>query len=315
MTVTTGGKAEEIVKAEEPSAEFRSLWTDLRGVSFEQGFLDVGGRRIRYLRSGSKGAPKLMMLPGTGGHAETFVANLGPLGQHFECWAIDVPGSGYSDKTGDYFDAIHTAHFVKAMADSLGFSSMSVMGCSMGSWVALQLTHLYPELVKRLILISPAGGPMPEEGDPWFGLWHMDDIAGDAGRARLESAKKPTWEVSEKVLRALTPDPRRLPDDMIASRFDVNRQPGAADVVEKVNWWFDKNQRIANTLTRDDLRKINKPVLGVTEINDQNLKMIRAMFEEMPNGHLVRMEGVGHWPHYEAPKRFNEIALQFLTGR
>src|SRR5438034_3551418 len=81
-----GSVAKEVVRAEEPGTEFRSIWTDLRHVPFQQGWLDVKGCRIRYLRSGPSEAPKVIMLAGTGGHAETFVANLGALGKQYDCW-------------------------------------------------------------------------------------------------------------------------------------------------------------------------------------------------------------------------------------
>ena len=35
-------------------AEFESIWSDLQGVSFSQGYLDVGGVRTRYLQAGDR---------------------------------------------------------------------------------------------------------------------------------------------------------------------------------------------------------------------------------------------------------------------
>lgn len=48
--------------ANQPNQAYRSLWGDLRGASFAQGYLNAGGIRSRYLRSGSKGAPLLIRL-------------------------------------------------------------------------------------------------------------------------------------------------------------------------------------------------------------------------------------------------------------
>ena len=157
---------EEVITADEPSDEFRSIWTDLRGVAFQQGWLDVNGVNIRYLRSGDPGAPKVVMLAGTGGHAETFAANLGPLGQQFDCWAIDIPGCGYSDKPDRSYDAINTAGFVKDLAETIGAAQIDIIGVSVGSWSALQAARLYPDLVRKLILLSPAGGRSPTRRTP-----------------------------------------------------------------------------------------------------------------------------------------------------
>ncbi|WP_394328695.1 alpha/beta fold hydrolase, partial [Mycobacterium avium] len=54
-------------------AEFESIWSDLQGVAFEQGYLDAGGIRTRYLRAGDPGKPVLVLLHGSGGHAEAYV--------------------------------------------------------------------------------------------------------------------------------------------------------------------------------------------------------------------------------------------------
>ena len=306
---------EETIRADEPSGEFKSIWTDLRGVSFSQGWLDVKGTRIRYLRSGDSSAPKVVMLPGTGGHAETYVPNIGPLGQAFDVWAIDVPGSGYSDKTATSFDARHHAAFLKDFAEVVGADKLNLVGCSVGAWTALRTAVDYPALVDRVILCSPAGGPVPNEEDPWYAFWMNPMPAIAEGQAvRHANAREPTWEASASILRSLMPDPRRLPDDMIAARLDVNRQPGAAEVVLKVNWWLDPEVRAANAFTREELRKVRQPVLGVCEAEDKLLPLNRAMFACMPNSRLVRVEGVGHWPHYEAPAQFNPLAMAFLTA-
>ena len=51
-------------------AEFESIWSDLQGVAFSQGYLDAGGVRTRYLRAGDPGKPVLVLLHGSCGHAD-----------------------------------------------------------------------------------------------------------------------------------------------------------------------------------------------------------------------------------------------------
>jgi 2-hydroxy-6-oxonona-2,4-dienedioate hydrolase len=312
-TSATEALHEETIHAEEPSGEYRSNWTDLRGVAFSQGWLDVRGVRIRYLRSGDAEAPTVVMLPGTGGHAETFVANLGPLGEAFQCFAIDVPGTGYSDKPDALYDAITHADFLQDFAATIRVTRIHLVGCSVGSWTSLRCAIAHPELVERLILVSPAGGPLPEPDDPWYDAW-MAPPAMPEMEDRRKIAKEPTWERSEAILRALIPDRRRLTDDIIAARLDVNRQAGAAQAAERVNWWTDHELRIRNSFTREELRSVRQPVLGVCEVNDRLLPMTQAMFRCLSNGRLVRVDGVGHWPHYEAPHQFNDLALEFLRA-
>jgi 2-hydroxy-6-oxonona-2,4-dienedioate hydrolase len=58
------------------SPVFESVWSDLQGVPFSQGYLDAGGVRTRYLHAGDTSKPTLVLLHGSGGHAEAYVRNL-----------------------------------------------------------------------------------------------------------------------------------------------------------------------------------------------------------------------------------------------
>src|SRR5258708_19896067 len=81
-------------------SEFESVWSDLQGVAFEQGYLIAGGVRTRYLRAGDPGKPVLMLLHGSGGHAEAYVRNLAAHAEHFWTWPIDMLAHGYTDNPG-----------------------------------------------------------------------------------------------------------------------------------------------------------------------------------------------------------------------
>ena len=83
-----------------PLLEFESVWSDLQGVAFSQGYLDAGGVRTRYLHAGDRGKPALVLLHGSGGHAEAYVRNLEAHAEHFSTWSIDMLGHGYTDKPG-----------------------------------------------------------------------------------------------------------------------------------------------------------------------------------------------------------------------
>ncbi len=63
-------------------APYRSVWTDLQGVSFSQAYVRVGDVDTRYLHAGSPDGAALIFLHGTGGHAEAYVRNLAAHGEH-----------------------------------------------------------------------------------------------------------------------------------------------------------------------------------------------------------------------------------------
>ena len=75
-----------------------SFWADLRGGAFEQGYLQAGDVRTRYLHAGNASLPPLLLLHGVGGHAETYTRNLIEHAEHFDTYSIDMVGHGYSSK-------------------------------------------------------------------------------------------------------------------------------------------------------------------------------------------------------------------------
>ena len=71
-----------------------TFWLEMLGG--EVRYYDAGGVRTRCLEAGS--GPALVLLHGTGGHAESWIRNVLPLGAHFRVYAIDMVGHGFSDK-------------------------------------------------------------------------------------------------------------------------------------------------------------------------------------------------------------------------
>ena len=43
--------------------EYESVWSDLQGVAFSQGYLDAGGVRTRYLHAGDPATPTSPGIP------------------------------------------------------------------------------------------------------------------------------------------------------------------------------------------------------------------------------------------------------------
>src|SRR3984957_20811339 len=117
---------------EEPVAEHESVGSDLQGVPFVQGYLDAGGVRTRYLRAGDSANPVLIMLHGSGGHAEAYVRNLEAHAEHFSTWSIDMLGHGYTDKPGHPLEVHHYIEHLLAFLDEIGVERAHLSGESLG---------------------------------------------------------------------------------------------------------------------------------------------------------------------------------------
>ena len=117
-----------------------TFWLEMLGG--EVRYYDAAGVRTRALEAG-RGAP-LLLLHGTGGHAESWIRNVLPLGADFHVYAVDMVGHGFTHKPLlDYTPRDYAAHLV-AFMDAAGIARAHVTGESLGGWVALWLASTIP---------------------------------------------------------------------------------------------------------------------------------------------------------------------------
>jgi 2-hydroxy-6-oxonona-2,4-dienedioate hydrolase len=144
-----------VTKPRRPKHE--SIWADLTAVPFSQGYIEAGEIHTRYLSSGTPDLPLLILLHGTGGHAEAYSRNLAAHGRHFWTVAIDFVGHGWSAKPAVNYEISTYAHHVREVIGALGRTKAHVSGESLAGWVATHLAIHSPESVERVVL-NTAGG-------------------------------------------------------------------------------------------------------------------------------------------------------------
>lgn len=288
-----------------PQLPFQSIWGELRGVTFSQGWLDAKGIRTRYLHAGSEDKPALILLHGVGGHAEAYVRNLQAHAEHFNVWAIDMIGHGWTDKpegpreVADYVD-----HVLRVM-DTLGIERASISGESLGGWVASRLAIDHPERVERLVL-NTAGG---SQADPVV----MERLKTLSMRA----VEDPAWDFIKARVEWLMADKRKAFDDLIATRQAIYAQPGMVEAQRGNMVLQDMETRQRNILRAADYGRIQAPTLVLWTSDDPTADVSegRRIASMIPGALFTVMDGCGHWPQFEDAPTFNRIHIDFLLGR
>jgi pimeloyl-ACP methyl ester carboxylesterase len=287
-----------------PEPAYRSLWTELCQVAFRQAWLDANRVTTRYAEAGRANAPALIMLHGTGGHWETWAANIGPLSQHFRCVAIDMIGCGFTAKPDvDYEIRVYVDH-LRSVMDVLGVSRASLMGTSLGSWVAARLAADHPEQVDKLVLMSPAGLMATAS--------NMDRIRAE----RTKAVDDPSWDsIKAMFVNLIADESNRIPD-LIALRQAIYRQPDMKAAMERILVLQDPEVRERNLLGDSEWESIAAPALLIASGRDHNEyeSTSRRVARLMRNAELFEMPHVRHWPHFEDAETFNREALRFLLA-
>ena len=284
---------------------YTSVWDDLRGVEFCQGFLEAGPYRTRYLHAGDESQPTLLMLHGVTGHAEAYVRNLRSHAEHFSCWAIDFIGHGYSSKPKHPLEIPHYIDQLLAFLDAIGVDKASFTGESLGGWVTARFAIHHPDRVNRIVL-NTMGGTManPQVMERLYTL-------------SMEAARDPSWERVKARLEWLMADPSMVTDDLIRTRQAIFEQPDWLDACEANMALQNMEIRRRNMLTEEDLARIQAPALVLWTTKDPSGPVTEAerIASLIPNARLAVMDNCGHWPQYEDPETFNKIHLDFLLDR
>jgi pimeloyl-ACP methyl ester carboxylesterase len=127
-------------------------------MAFEEETLRVGGVDVVMLTAGS--GPPLMFWHGAGTFTGFDFAL--PWAQHFRVMIPFHPGFGLSgddlsiSSTHDY-----VVHYLELL-DHLGLDQINLVGFSMGGWLAATFASEHSHRLRKLVLVAPAGLPVPE---------------------------------------------------------------------------------------------------------------------------------------------------------
>jgi 2-hydroxy-6-oxonona-2,4-dienedioate hydrolase len=281
-----------------------SLWQDLRATSFSQGWFDARGIRTRYLRSGERGLPPLLLLHGVGGHAEAYARNLAAHGRFFDTWSIDMIGHGWTDKPDHPYEIAHYVDHLLRFMDAQGWERADVSGESLGGWVAARLAADHPDRVGHVVL-NTAGG---SRADPTV----MARIKALSTRA----AEDPSTDFIRARVEWLMKDPADATPDLVACRQAIYSQPGFPRAMANAMVLQDMDVRTRNLILPEDYGRIRARtlVLWTSDYPTADVTEGRRIADLIPGATFVVMEGCGHWPQWEDTPTFDRLHLNFLRG-
>jgi pimeloyl-ACP methyl ester carboxylesterase/membrane protein DedA with SNARE-associated domain len=122
---------------------------------------DPTGRDIRIayrdIAANRADAPTLVLLHGTPGDSRNILSLSEALRGKFRLIVPDLPGHGASEHTIADYSIECAARETLDLLDKLGVKKAHVLGFGMGGGTALEMSHLAPERVKSLALVSSIG--------------------------------------------------------------------------------------------------------------------------------------------------------------
>ncbi|PYJ75489.1 MAG: hypothetical protein DME69_14950 [Verrucomicrobia bacterium] len=118
-------------------------------------FVTVYGAKIHYVEAGS-GAP-LILIHGLADNVAVWDSVIPSLAAKFRVIAFDQIGFGHSDKPLLNYRVSTFVDFLDGLMTELKIERASLVGNSLGGWVAAAFALTHPERVERLVLSDAAG--------------------------------------------------------------------------------------------------------------------------------------------------------------
>jgi pimeloyl-ACP methyl ester carboxylesterase len=113
------------------------------------------------IASGEKKAPPMILLHGSAMNTVMWMGDVVEYSRNYRVYAVDIPGEpGRSDEKQLPFKGPDFAEWLNDVYKALSIEKASLIGMSLGAWLAIKFSVSYPEKVDKLVLLCPGGiGP------------------------------------------------------------------------------------------------------------------------------------------------------------
>jgi len=253
----------------------------------------VFGQKIHYVEAGS--GPTVILLHGLGGSTPVWQFNIGPFAEKFHVVALDQIGFGKSDKPLVNYRIRTYVDFLDQFCKQLKIERATLVGNSMGGWIATWFTAAFPDRVDKLVLVDAAGYAPPKDLD-----------------TRTLFALNPTTRDGMKLLaskvfynKAFLTD--AAIDQAIAARLAAGNGYTINSITESILRGED--------FLDEAVKTIKRPTLIVWGRQDGLVSLAEGerFNKDIAGSKMVVIDQCGHVPNVEKPGEFNAAVLKFLT--
>lgn len=259
----------------------------------------VNNYAIRYLDYGvinpikSDAKEVLLLLHGIGASAERWLRVVPLLNRNFRIIIPDIVGFGYSDKPTVEYTMNYFVEFLRDFLKSIRIQRIHIIGSSFGGLLAAEFAMEFASIVKKMILVSPAGTMQTSTKT-------LDEY--------ILAALYPTMENARRAFSDMAYDPKVVTDDIVKDFVNRMKLPNSKYAFMSTLLGIRNTQDLENRLT-----KIFLPTLLIWGREDKMIPSVHAEdYLRIRNSKLIMIPNSGHTPYTETPSLFAKIALDFL---
>ena len=252
----------------------------------------VFGQKIHYVEAGS--GPTVILLHGLGGSTQVWQLNIAALAEKYHVVVPDQIGFGKSDKPLVNYRIRTYVDFLDQFCKQLKIERASLVGNSMGGWIAIAFTAAFPDRVDKLVLVNAAGYKPPKNLDTrtFYGL-------------------NPTTREGMKVLLAKIFYNKLFQSDAAIDQAIATRlAAGDGYTINSITESIIRGEDFID----DAVKTIKRPTLILWGRQDGVVLLTEAEHfrRDIDHSQFAVFDQCGHMPQIENAAEFNATVLKFL---
>jgi pimeloyl-ACP methyl ester carboxylesterase len=252
--------------------------------------ITVNGIKVEAIEKG-RGRPLLFLHPGIGLDRNASVID--KLAEHARVIAPSHPGFGNSEQPKSFTTVDDLAYFYLDMLDELDLKDATVVGVSLGAWIAAEIAIKSTARLSHLVLANAVGIKV--------GARDTRDIVDIFAITEPELNKLAYFDptLAERDYKAMAEADVRL--------VARNREASA-----RYGW----SPYMHDPKLKNRLHRIRIPTLFLWGTADRVLteEYGRAYCAAIPGARFEIIERAGHYPHIEQPDAFARAVCAFTQG-
>ena len=273
--------------------------------------------RLHYVAWGDAAAPPLLLVHGLRDHCRSWDQTARALAQDWHVLAPDLRGHGDSEwATDGYYSMSVLVYDLAQLIHQLKLQPVTIVGHSLGGSISLRYTGLYPDAVRKLVVVEGMA-----LGPEHIGRLHAASMAQRvrdwiAERRQLAGRQPKRYSLLEKACQRMKIANSYLTDEQarhLTHHGVIQNEDGT------YSWKFDNCVRVFPPvdLEPDVIRELWEAISCPTRLiygrdswasnpaEDGRINYFR-------NADISLYEDAGHWPHHDQPERFIAELRGFL---
>jgi pimeloyl-ACP methyl ester carboxylesterase len=257
--------------------------------------VSIFGAKINYIEAGDPSKPKVILLHGLGGNSANWAFNVPALAANYHVIAPDQIGFGKSDRLMLKYRVATYVDFLDKFMSELKIEKASLVGNSLGGWVAAWMAIKYPNRVEKLVLADAAGLKPPA-----------------VDMAQIYSLNYSTRDEVRQLVKLVFYNQAFFGSDAMIEQSLAVRV--AANDGYTINSLIESIKRDEDFLN-GRLGEIKKPTLIIWGKQDGLLKLAdgEQFKREIAGSELLVFDQCGHVPMVEKAADFNKAVLAFFA--